>query len=161
MKYKRDDFVQSLVAHEGYRKNVYQDTLGIDTIGIGRNLEDRGITAEELAHLDIPNIEAVYEHGITYADAVYLACNDIEIVEEELLRHQPCVSELSATRQMVLMDMAFNMGVPRLLKFKKMWAAIHEGEFDTASKEMLDSRWAVQVGARSQKAALRMRIGDE
>ena len=62
---------------------------------------------------------------------------------------------------MVLMDMAFNMGVPRLLKFKRMWAAIYEGEFDTASKEMLDSRWAVQVGARSQKAALRMRIGDD
>ena len=161
MKYKREDFVECLVEHEGYRKHVYKDTLGIDTVGIGRNLEDRGITAEELAHLDIPNIDAVYEHGLEYADAVYLACNDIEIVEEELLRHHSCVSELSATRQMVLMDMAFNMGVPRLLKFKKMWAAIHEGDFDAASREMLDSRWAVQVGTRSQKAALRMRIGEE
>lgn len=119
MKYSREAFVECLVEHEGYRKNVYKDTLGIDTIGIGRNLEDRGITKEELDYLDYPNIETVYERGIEYADAVYLACNDIEIVEEELLRHQPCVSDLSATRQMVLMDMAFNMGVPRLLKFKR------------------------------------------
>ena len=44
MKYSREAFVQCLVEHEGYRKNVYKDTLGIDTIGIGRNLEDRGIT---------------------------------------------------------------------------------------------------------------------
>jgi len=161
MKYDRTKFVETLVEHEGYRKHVYQDTLGIDTIGVGRNLEDRGISKEELDHLDIPNIEAVYEHGLEYDDAIYLACNDIEIVEEELLRHHPCVADLSATRQMVCMDMAFNMGVPRLLKFKKMWAAIHAGDFDTASKEMLDSRWAVQVGKRAQKAALLMRIGEE
>ena len=161
MKYSREAFVESLVEHEGYRQFVYKDTLGIDTVGIGRNLEDRGITKEELDHLDIPNIKAVYEHGLEYADAVYLACNDIEIVEEELLRHHACVEDLSATRQMVLMDMAFNMGVPRLLKFKKMWAAIHAGEFETASVEMLDSRWALQVGKRSQKAALRMRLGEE
>ena len=161
MKYIRTHLIKQLVQSEGLRLQVYQDTLGIDTIGVGRNLEDRGITKEELDYLDYPNIETVYERGIEYADAVYLACNDIEIVEEELLRHQPCVSDLSATRQMVLMDMAFNMGVPRLLKFKKMWAAIHEGDFDAASREMLDSRWAVQVGTRSQKAALRMRIGEE
>ena len=54
MKYSREAFVECLVEHEGYRKNVYKDTLGIDTIGIGRNLEDRGITKEELAHLDFP-----------------------------------------------------------------------------------------------------------
>lgn len=160
MKYSREAFVECLVEHEGYRQFVYQDTLGIDTVGIGRNLEDRGITKEELDHLDIPSIKAVYEHGLEYADAVYLACNDIEIVEAELLRHHRCVDELSATRQMVLMDMAFNMGVPRLLKFKKMWAAIHEGDFDEASVQMLDSRWAVQVGTRSEKAAFRMRVGE-
>ncbi len=89
MKYTRDDFIKKLVAHEGLRLEVYQDTLGIDTIGIGRNLEDRGITEKELADLDIPSIEHVYEYGITEADAVYLATNDVQIVEEELLRAHP------------------------------------------------------------------------
>ena len=159
MKYNRQDLIEKLIVAEGLRLQVYKDTLGIDTIGIGRNLEDRGITKEELDYLDLPNVKAVYEHGITYADAVYLACNDISIVEDELLSHQPCVDELSAERQMCLIDMAFNMGVPRLLKFKKMWAAIHEGDFVTASEEMLDSRWSTQVGQRSTKLALVMKEG--
>ena len=142
MKYSRENFVNKLIAHEGLRLQVYQDTLGIDTIGIGRNLEDRGITKEELDWMDMPNMDAVYEHGIREADAMYLAQNDVQIVEEELLRAHPCVEDLDAVRQLVVMDMAFNMGVPRLCKFKKMWNAIHENKFDVAAKEMLDSRWA-------------------
>ena len=134
MKYRRDNFIEKLVAHEGLRLQVYQDTLGIDTIGIGRNLEDRGITKEELDDLDIPSIDHVYEYGITEADAVYLATNDVQIVEEELVRAHPCVDRLDSVRQLILMDMAFNMGVPRLCKFKNMWASIHEEKYDIAAK---------------------------
>ena len=160
MKYNRENFVNKLIAHEGLRLQVYQDTLGIDTIGIGRNLEDRGITQEELDWMDIPNIKAVYEYGITEADAMYLAQNDVQIVEEELLRAHPCVEDLDAVRQLVLMDMAFNMGVPRLRKFAKMWNAVHENKFDIAAKEMLDSRWAIQVKSRSTKLAHAMHHGE-
>jgi lysozyme len=149
MKYNREHFINKLIEHEGLVLEVYQDSLGIDTIGIGRNLEDRGISKEELDYLDIPNMEVVYEHGITEKDARYLALNDIEIVEKELCKAHPCVEELDEVRQLVLMDMAFNMGIPRLKKFVKMWNAIHEGLFDIASTEMLDSRWADQVGRRA------------
>ncbi len=121
MKYIRTHLIKQLVQSEGLRLEVYQDTLGIDTIGVGRNLEDRGITKEELEALDFPNIEAVYEHGITEADAAYLLENDVQIVEEELLKAHPCVADLDAVRQLVLVDMAFNMGVPRLCKFKKIY----------------------------------------
>ena len=103
------------MAHEGLRLQVYKDTLGIDTIGIGRNLQDRGISKEELDELDIPSIDHVYEYGITEADAMFLAQNDVQIVEEELLRAHPCVEKLDAVRQLILIDMAFNLGVPRLL----------------------------------------------
>jgi lysozyme len=160
MKYNREDFINKLIAHEGLRFQVYKDTLGIDTIGIGRNLEDRGITKEELDWMDIPSMDAVYEYGITEADAMYLAQNDVQIVEEELVRAHPCVEELDSVRQLVLMDMAFNMGVPRLRKFKKMWNAVHEKKFDIAAKEMLDSRWAVQVKSRSTKLAHAMHHGE-
>ena len=160
MKYDKDDFLNKLIAHEGLRLQVYKDTLGIDTIGIGRNLKDRGITDEELEWMDIPSIDTVYEHGITEADAMYLAQNDVQIVEEELVRAHPCVEELDAVRQLILIDMAFNMGVPRLSKFKKMWAAIHENKFDVAAKEMLDSRWATQVKSRSTKLAHAMHHGE-
>ena len=160
MKYSAENFVNKLIAHEGLRLQVYKDTLGIDTIGIGRNLEDRGITKEELDWMDIPSMDAVYEYGITEADAMYLAKNDVQIVEEELVRAHPCVEELDAVRQLVLMDMAFNMGVPRLRKFTKMWNAVHEKKFDIAAKEMLDSRWAIQVKSRSTKLAHAMHHGE-
>ena len=160
MKYDRDKLMDKLVAHEGLRLQVYKDTLGIDTIGIGRNLEGRGISEEELDWMDIPNMDAIYEHGISEADATYLAQNDVQIVEEELLRAHPCVENLDAVRQLVLVDMAFNLGVPRLCKFKKMWAAIHENKFDVAAKEMLDSRWANQVKSRATKLAHAMHHGE-
>jgi len=57
------------------------------------------------------------------------------------------------------MDMAFNMGVPRLCKFKKMWAAIYAGDYNTAAIEMLDSRWATQVGTRAIKLSKAMEEG--
>jgi lysozyme len=160
MKYDRRNLITKLINHEGMVLNVYQDSLGIDTIGIGRNLEDRGITDEELAYLDFPSIDAVYEHGVTEADARYLAENDVQIVEDELLRAHPCVDRLDSVRQLILVDMAFNMGVPRLCKFQKMWNAIHEEDFANAAKEMLDSRWAVQVKSRAVKLANAMHNGE-
>ena len=160
MKYDRQDLIEKLIVSEGLRLQVYKDTLGIDTIGIGRNLEDRGISKEELDWMDYPSIDHVYEWGITEADAVYLATNDVQIVENELLAAHPCVTELDSVRQLVLVDMAFNMGVPRLRGFKKMWAAIHKGDYTTAAKEMLDSRWANQVKSRSTILANMMHIGE-
>ena len=160
MKYDRQDLIEKLIVAEGLRLQVYKDTLGIDTIGIGRNLEDRGITKEELDWMDIPNIDVVYEMGITEADAVYLATNDVQIVEEELVRAHPCVDRLDSVRQLILIDMAFNMGVPRLCKFKKMWAAVECGDYPTAAKEMLDSRWAKQVKGRATKLANAMHNGE-
>jgi lysozyme len=160
MKYSRANFIDKLIEHEGLVLTVYQDSLGIDTIGIGRNLEDRGISKEELDYMDIPSMAVVYEHGITEADARYLAENDVQIVEEELVRAHPCVDKLDSVRQLVLMDMAFNMGVPRLCKFKNMWNAIHNEDFPNAAKEMLDSRWAIQVKSRATKLANAMHNGE-
>jgi lysozyme len=160
MKYNSSHFLDKLIAHEGMVLKVYQDTLGIDTIGIGRNLKDRGISKEELEYMDIPNMQVVYEYGITEADARYLALNDIAIVENELCRVHTCVEDLDAVRQLILMDMAFNMGVPRLCKFAKMWNAIHEKNFNAASVEMMDSKWARQVGSRAKKLSDAMKDGE-
>ena len=160
MKYNRDTFIDKLIKHEGLVLTVYQDTLGIDTIGIGRNLKDRGISDEELKDMGIASMDDVYQYGITEIDAVYLATNDVEIVETELVRAHPCVDKLDSVRQLILMDMAFNMGVPRLCKFKNMWAAIHNEDFLTAAKEMLDSRWANQVKSRAVKLAHAMHHGE-
>ena len=160
MKYNASHFLDKLIEHEDMVLTVYEDSLGIETIGIGRNLKDRGISPEELEYMDIPNMAIVYTNGISEADARYLAMNDIKIVENELCQVHPCVKDLDAVRQLILMDMAFNMGVPRLCKFKKMWNAIHENNFDAASIEMMDSRWARQVKSRAKKLSDAMKSGE-
>ena len=138
MKYDKEKLVDQLITHEGMELKVYKDSLGIETIGIGRNLVDRGVSEEE---------------------ARYLCNNDIDIVEQELGKSFPIVDSLDDTRTRVLLDMAFNLGVPRLCAFQNMWRALEERDFEEAAKEMLDSRWASQVGQRAQRLATAMRTG--
>ena len=138
MKFDMDKMIEQLVDHEGLELHPYEDSLGILTIGVGRNLEERGISEDE---------------------AFYLLGNDIEIIWDELIKQHPIVEDLDDQRQMILLDMAFNMGVPRLGKFKKMWAAIEDGDMIEASKQALDSRWADQVGRRAERLAERRTSG--
>jgi lysozyme len=117
----------------------YQDTVGKTTIGWGRNLTDVGISRGE---------------------AIQLLDNDLTQAVTALTAAHPIVATLSPVRQIVLGNMAFNVGVPGLGKFAKMWAAIHSGDFTAAATEMLDSTWATQVGARATRLASEMASGD-
>jgi lysozyme len=83
--------------------------------------------------------------------------NDIERFTHELRSSLPEFDSLSESRQQVLIDMAFNMGTHGLLGFQRMLSAIKEGDFDNAAEEMLDSRWASQVGDRAKRLARMMR----
>ena len=153
------ELLDQLVLHEGLELLPYKDTLNIDTIGIGRNLEHRGLSEEELAHIG-KDISDICEWGITKEQAYYLAENDVKIVEKEVCKSHPCVIELDEIRQRVIIDMAFNMGVPRLNKFVKMWKAIDEENFAEAKIQMLDSRWANQVGNRAVRLSNAMETGE-
>ena len=159
MQYDRQALIDQLIIHEGMELKVYKDSLGIDTIGVGRNLEDRGITDGELAFMNLLRSD-IYEQGITEGNARWLLSNDIDIIEKELSDVHPCINSLGDVRLRVVLDMAFNMGVPRLCKFKKMWEAIHNASYATAAEEMLDSRWATQVGRRAERLSIAMRTGD-
>jgi len=150
--------IKQLIIHEGIILHVYKDSLGIDTIGIGRNLKDRGISKFELSILN-KTIEKVYEQGITEKDAHFLLKNDIDIVEKELFKVKPIANDIDVIRQLVLMDMAFNMGVPRLCKFINMWAALEQQDYIKAADEMLDSKWAKQVKSRATNLAHSMHYG--
>ncbi len=124
--------VERLIHEEGYRQFPYRCTADKLTIGIGRNLEDRGLTINE---------------------AKYLCVNDINNAICDLLAHVDKYEELNNARQVVLIDMVFNMGIAGLLKFRKMIEAIEAGDCDTAAHEMLNSLWAKQVGKRANKLA--------
>lgn len=130
--------VRQLRLHEGERLRPYRCTAGKLTIGVGRNLEDRGITAEESA---------------------MLLWNDISREERDLLAALPWAAKLSEVRQRVLLDMSFNMGLQGLLQFKRTLAAIEAGRYQQAAGMMLDSRWAQQVGQRAQRLSEMMATG--
>lgn len=125
-----------LILHEGLKLEPYQCTAGKLTIGVGRNIEDIGITEDE---------------------ARYLLDNDILRVCDELDRNLPWWRDLSDVRQRVLVDMVFNLGISRFMQFQNTIAAIESGDYETASAEMLDSRWADQVGQRAKTLARMMR----
>jgi lysozyme len=128
MIYDRDTLMQELVRDEGVRLKPYRCTAGKLTIGVGRNIDDR---------------------GITNAEAMYLLNNDVAICESELTAVLPNWRELSDTRQRVMLNMVFNLGRDRLSKFTKFIGCMKLGDFEGAAKEMMDSAWAAQVGQRA------------
>ena len=128
MIYDRDTLMQELVRDEAVRLKPYRCTAGKLTIGVGRNIDDR---------------------GITQAEAMYLLNNDLAICESELTAVLPNWRELSDTRQRVMLNMVFNLGRDRLSKFAKFIGCMKMGDFEGAAKEMMDSAWATQVGQRA------------
>lgn len=130
---------RQLIQHEGWRNFPYEDTVGKVSIGVGRNLDDRGLREDEI---------------------LLMLRNDIAESQDEL-RTQAWTRGLDQVRTGILIDMCFNLGLPRLLKFQKMIDAIVARNFDEAADEMLDSKWARQVGPRAQALARAMRTGNQ
>ena len=133
-----EELTKQLFRDEGLRLKPYRDSLQVLTIGVGRNLDDRGITE---------------------AEAKFLLMNDIAIVEKEL-NALPIYRKMDDVRQTVLANLSFNIGVPRLLKFRKLWMALDAGDYHKAADEMLDSTWAQQVGLRAVRLSGMMRTGE-
>jgi len=131
-----DYLLTMLFKHEGYSRLPYNDTLGYSTIGVGRNLETVGLSKDE---------------------AIYLLKNDIGTTVRLLEANLDVFVELSNARKIVLINMAFNMGMSRLRLFKKMIKALEAKDYKKAADEMLDSRWATQVKARAIELANMMR----
>ncbi|MCK4829377.1 lysozyme [bacterium] len=138
MNLTKNELEHALVRDEGLVKLAYEDTIGKITIGVGRNLDDLGITEEE---------------------AMMLLRNDIDRVKMEVEDRCEWVKDLDATRRNVIYNMVFNMGIVRFLGFKKTIALIEKKDYVGASIEMLDSKWSKQVGRRAVRLAETMSSG--
>jgi len=121
---------------EGCKLKPYYCTAGKLTIGVGRNLEDTGITK---------------------AEAQFMLEGDIVRLMRELDELFPEWRDLSETRQMVVLNMAFNLGTFGFLNFKRTIAYMRDERFAEAADEMLRSEWAEQVGARAKRLSDAMR----
>lgn len=133
-----ESLLQQLKRHEGLKLKPYKCPRGYLTIGYGRNLEARGITAQE---------------------ANELLLNDVSEVEEALHR-MGLLSDPSDVRRAVIINMAFQIGVSGLLKFNNMLSAYLDGYYELAAKEMLNSKWAIQTPNRAKELAEQMQTGE-
>jgi lysozyme len=129
---------KELTRDEGKKAKPYKCTAGKTTIGIGRNLDDVGLSEEEIR---------------------FLFKNDIARVCADLDKRLPWWKSLSEARQRVLANMAFNLGIEGLLGFKNTLAKMQAGDYVGAAGGMRASLWARQVGARAERLAQMMEAG--
>ena len=129
--------IKELTRDEGMRKKPYHCTADKLTIGIGRNLDDVGISEEE---------------------AQFLLKNDIKRAVEDAKKFV-WYDDLSPARKRVIINMLFNIGLGRFKQFKKTIQYISVGDYSSAAVEMLDSRWANQVGVRAKRLSKMMKEG--
>ena len=134
-----DTLTAMLIPEEGLRLKPYRDTVGKLTIGVGRNLDDV---------------------GISQAEAMAMLANDIARSDAALYKGAPWAKSMDAVRRDVLRDMAFNMGWGSLSKFTSTLMHARSGDYVAAAADMLKSEWAGQVGSRAWTLAKMMKTGE-
>lgn len=131
-------FEEHLVWAEGERLDMYQDSVGIWTVGVGHNIEERGIS-KAVSRLMLEEDMA----------GVVQDCRTLTYW-----------SDLDPVRQLVIADMVFNMGLSKFLKFVDTNAALDQGNYALTAVEMKNSRWYKQVGRRAVKLCAAMKSGE-
>ena len=153
--------IQRLALNEGLRNKAYYCPAGKLTIGIGRNLDDNPLTAEEIAVVG----HNARGKAITNEQAMYLCRNNIASVRADLDRELPWWRDLNPDRQFVMLDLCFNMGIGSekkktgLLSFKNTLPLIAQGNYEQAATNLLKSKYAKDVGIRAERNAYALRTG--
>lgn len=126
-----------LIIHEGYKQTVYTDSMGHLTVGIGRNLETRGVLPTEIDMMCDHDMQYFYDH-LSDKFSWFMKLND--------------------ARQIALIDMCF-MGLKKFCTFVKMIDFLSKEDYDNAAIELLDSNYAKQVGKRAIDLATIIKLG--
>lgn len=133
------ELIEQLKRHEGIKLTPYRCTSNKLTIGVGRNLEDVGISEQE---------------------AEMLLQNDIQEAVKQLKERFPWTLELDEVRFAALINFTFNVGIGTVSKFKNAMALLKAKKYDMAADEFLQSRWAKQVGQRAIEVTEQIRTGE-
>ena len=134
--------IEMLKRHEGVETHAYVDSVGKITIGVGRNIDQNGGI------------------GLSDAEISFMLGNDIDRVEDELYANFRWIKHLDEVRFDAMINICFNLGLPRMLKFKKALAAMEAGDYNLAAIEWSDSVWANQVGQRAIELSLMIETGE-
>lgn len=136
-----DNLEKCLIAHEGKRQFCYTDSLGYQTIGVGRNVDSRN------------------GKGLSEDEIIYLLKNDIEECRKALKGYK-FYDIQDDIRKDALIEMRFNLGHAGLMRFKNMLLALSVKNYPDAVKEAKNSKWAFQIGkARLDNILYRMEHG--
>tara|TARA_R110000782_G_scaffold263813_1_gene356654 strand:- start:43 stop:492 length:450 start_codon:yes stop_codon:yes gene_type:complete len=134
----KNKLIKELIMDEGYKTETYEDHLGFLTLGVGHLVLDTD-----------PEINKPVGTPVSEERIQECLNDDIDTVCNELDRNMSWWRGLDGIRQRALANMCFNLGYPRLNKFVKFIAAMQKGDWKTAGEEMMDSKWATQVGNRA------------
>jgi len=124
-----DRLVKQLILHEGKERFLYYCKAGYPTIGVGRMIGPGGV-------------------GLSDDEITYLLHNDVARTRKELTRTFDWFEELDSVRQDALTNLGFNIGLPSLKSFKRALAGMENKDYEEASREFLNSKWAKDVGSR-------------
>jgi len=131
--------IDTLRRHEGVKDTLYKCTSDKWTIGVGRNLEDVGLSEEEID---------------------FLLLNDIIRTKDLMDNYMPWHKDLDKVRQEALINFVFNVGIGTAMKFKNGMSSLEEGDYPSAAAHMLDSAWAKQVGDRAIEITQMIETGE-
>ena len=137
---------EELEIDEGVEYQIYNDHLGYPTFGVGHLI-----------------LESDPEHGeeigtpVSKERVIEAFEKDVEIVVDDCKVLYPDFDDLPEEAQQIIANMMFNLGRPRLSKFRGMKAGVDAKDWNRAAEEMVDSRWYAQVGRRAERLVERMR----
>jgi len=138
-----DKLMESVKKHEGYRNKVYLDSLGKRTIGYGHLcVEDKWVDGWEYSQVELENVlKEDLQYAINQGEGM---CKDLKISDDA---------------KFLIIEMIFQLGKTGVSKFRKMWKALKEDppNYEEASIQMLDSRWAKQTPNRAKEMSDHMR----
>ena len=136
---------EQLKIDEGIEHKIYKDHLGYNTVGIGHLILDGEpeFGMEVGTEISDERVNELFE-------------KDVKIMIEECEKLYPYFGELPEEAQQIIANMMFNMGRPRLSKFKMMKAAVDNRDWKEAAKQMKNSKWYVQVKNRADRLVNRM-----
>jgi len=150
-----DKLIAQLKRHEGFRSQMYMDTCipPKETIGYGYNLSANPLRLSSL------EINHAHTKGVNEVEAERILKLMVSKCVDQLEEAIPFINKLDTVRQDILINMGFNMGLVGLLKFKKALLLVKAGDYTKASIEMLDSKWAKDVGNRALELSTQMKSG--
>lgn len=159
--------MDQLELDEGLRLLPYKCSEGRYTIGVGRNFQDNPFTIDELIFLGIKGrtfdaiLEELKNKGITKGDALWLLERDVDKVYEQLKKQFGWFEFKPDIVQRTLCNLCFNVGLTRLLGFTKTLNAIKYDRWETAARELMNSKYAAQVGDRAKRLSNALMILSE